>query len=163
MGETSVRLELVETSDRLEYLPYLVMADESESVVKEYIAEGQMFAIVGDSGSVIGVALFVEESKGVIELKNIALDPQFRRLGLGKQVINQAFEIFREQGLRKMMVGTANSSIANLAFYQKAGFRMVEIRKDFFSKYPEPIFEDGIQAVDMVMFERVLDESCSCS
>jgi len=132
------------------------MADESESVVKEYIADGQMFAILLDSDKVAGVALFVEESEGVIELKNIALDPQFRGLGLGKQVINLAFEIFREQGFRKMIVGTANSSIVNLTFYQKAGFRMVEIRKNFFLKYPEPIFEDGIQAVDMVVFEREL-------
>ncbi len=156
MGEISVRLQLVESSDRLKYLSYLVMADESESVVKEYIADGQMFAILLDSDKVAGVALFVEESEGVIELKNIALDPQFRGLGLGKQVINLAFEIFREQGFRKMIVGTANSSIVNLTFYQKAGFRMVEIRKNFFLKYPEPIFEDGIQAVDMVVFEREL-------
>ncbi|MEA3318549.1 MAG: GNAT family N-acetyltransferase [Bacillota bacterium] len=158
MGEMSVRLELAGSSDRLSFLPYLVMADESESVVKEYIAEGQMFAIVVGDDSVAGVALFVEESEGVIELKNIALDPEFRGRGLGKRIIDIAFEVFKRQGFRKMIVGTANSSIANLSFYQKVGFRMVEIRKDFFLKYPEPIFEDGIQAVDMVMFERVLDE-----
>ncbi|WP_404349298.1 GNAT family N-acetyltransferase [Sutcliffiella horikoshii] len=156
MGEHRVRLKLVDSSERLEYLPFLVMADESESVVKDYIAEGQMFAIIVGGDSVAGVSLFVEDSEDVIELKNIALDPQFRGLGLGKQVINLAFEIFREQGFRKMIVGTANSSIANLAFYQKAGFRMAEIRKDFFLRYPEPIFEDGIQAVDMVVFEREL-------
>lgn len=155
MGEINVRLQLVESSDRLKYFPYLVMADESERVVKEYIAEGQMFAIIVGGDSVAGVSLFVEDSD-VIELKNIALDPQFRGLGLGKQVINLAFEIFKGQGFRKMMVGTANSSIANLAFYQKAGFRMAGIRKDFFLKYPEPIFEDGIQAVDMVVFEKEL-------
>lgn len=158
MGKQSVQLQLIDSSDRLDYLPYLVMADESESVVKEYIAEGQMFAIIVDSGTVAGVALFLEEAEGVVELKNIALDPRFRGLGLGKQIINLAFEIFKGQGFRKMIVGTANSSIANLAFYKKAGFRMVEIRKDFFLKYPEPIFEDGIQAMDMVMFERVLSE-----
>ena len=158
MREQSVQLKLVEGSHRMEYLPFLVMADESESVVKEYIAEGQMLAIIVDSGTVAGVALFLEEAEGLVELKNIALDPQFRGRGLGKQVIDIAFEIFKGQSFQKMIVGTANSSIANLAFYQKAGFRMVEIRKDFFLKYPEPIFEDGIQAMDMVMFERVLSE-----
>ena len=158
MREMSIRLQLVGSSDRLEFMPFLVMADESEGVVKEYIADGQMFAIMVDSGPVAGVALFVEELAGVIELKSIALDPRFRGQGLGKQVLDMAFEVFREQGYRKMIVGTANSSIANLAFYQKAGFRIAEIRKDFFLKYPEPIFEDGIQAVDMVMFERELPE-----
>lgn len=55
-----------------------------------------------------------------------------------------------------MIVGTANSSIGNLAFYQKVGFRITEVKKDFFSKYPEPIFENGIQALDMIMFEKNL-------
>ncbi|WP_226682992.1 GNAT family N-acetyltransferase [Sutcliffiella horikoshii] len=158
MGEQSVRLVLVESLKRLEFLPYLVMADESESVVKEYIADGQMFAVIVGAESVAGVALFVEESADVVELKNIGLDPQFRGHGVGKKVIDLAFDIFKEQGFRRMIVGTANSSIANLAFYQKAGFRMVGIRKDFFLKYPEPIFEDGIQALDMVVFERELQE-----
>jgi ribosomal protein S18 acetylase RimI-like enzyme len=155
--ELSVQLQLVKSANRSEFLPYLLLADESESVVKEYIADGEMFAIIDDSGSVAGVALFMEESEGVVELKNIALDPQFRGRGLGKRVIALACELYRVEGFHKMIVGTANSSIANIAFYQKAGFRMAEIRKDFFLKYPEPIFEDGIQAVDMVMFELVLE------
>ncbi len=159
MGDMSVRLQRVESANRLGFLPYLLMADESERVVKEYIEAGEMYSIMDGAGLVAGVALFVEESEGVIELKNIALDPEFRGLGLGKQVVVQAFDIFREKGYRKMIVGTANSSIANLAFYQKVGFRMAEIKKDFFLDYPEPIFEDGIQAVDMVMFERVLEKS----
>ncbi|KMJ57236.1 acyltransferase [Bacillus sp. LL01] len=154
-----IQLISVDAGSRIDYMPFLLLADESESVVNEYIEEGDMYAIMFDVGSVhsvAGVALFVELPGKVIELKNIALDPQFRGLGLGKLVISEAFEIYQKRGFRKMIVGTANSSIANLAFYQKAGFRMMEIRKGFFLKYPEPIFEDGIQAVDMVMFERIL-------
>ncbi len=159
MKELNVQLQAVESANRLNYLPYLLLADESESVVEEYIGAGQMFAILDDGGSVAGVALFMEESEDVVELKNIALVPKFRGLGLGKKVIALACDMYREKGSRKMIVGTANSSIANLAFYQKAGFRMAEIKKDFFLKYPEPIFEDGIQAVDMVMFDLDLEKS----
>lgn len=158
MAEMSVQLQVVGNERRLELLPYLLLADESESVVKEYITAGEMYSIIHGGGSMAGVALFVEESEGVIELKNIALVPHFRERGLGKKVLALACEIYCEKGFHKMIVGTANSSIANIAFYQKAGFRLAEIRKDFFLKYPEPIFEDGIQAVDMVMFERLLKE-----
>ncbi|WP_248736981.1 GNAT family N-acetyltransferase [Neobacillus rhizosphaerae] len=76
--------------------------------------------------------------------------------GLGKLVVKEAFHLYKNKGLDKMIVGTANSSIDNLAFYQKLGFRMVEIKKDFFKNYPEPIFENGIRALDMVMFEKDL-------
>lgn len=34
--------------------------------------------------------------------------------------------------------------------------RMFDIRHDFFSAYPEPIIENGIRALDMVLFERFL-------
>lgn len=158
MREWNVELRSVERANRSKFLPYLLLADESERVVKEYISEGQMFEIIVDDDKVAGVALFMEESGDVVELKNIALDQKFRGHGLGKKVIASACDRYRVEGFRKMIVGTANSSIANIAFYQKAGFRMAEIRKDFFLKYPEPIFEDGIRAVDMVMFERVLEE-----
>lgn len=33
---------------------------------------------------------------------------------------------------------------------------MVEIKKDFFKNYPIPIYENGIRALDMVMFEKKL-------
>ena len=55
-----------------------------------------------------------------------------------------------------MIVGTANSSIDNIAFYQKLGFRMAEIKRDFFKAYPTPIFENGIIALDMIVFEKEL-------
>ena len=55
-----------------------------------------------------------------------------------------------------MIVGTANSSIDNIAFYQKLGFRMAEIKRDFFKAYPTPIFENGIRALDMIVFEKEL-------
>lgn len=55
-----------------------------------------------------------------------------------------------------MKVGTANSSISNIAFYQKAGYRLDSIQHDFFSNYKEPIFENGIQAIDLLYFSKEL-------
>lgn len=42
-----------------------------------------------------------------------------------------------------------------LALYQKCGFRMTGIDKDFFVRhYEEAIFENGIQVVDMVRLSQ---------
>ncbi|MFC7784083.1 GNAT family N-acetyltransferase [Rossellomorea sp. GCM10028870] len=151
----SVQLELIKPSDRSLYLPYLLLADESEKIVKQYMNAGDMYSICYGI-NIAGVVLFTFHSKQVVELKNIALDTAYRSKGIGKLVLNEACENYRRKGLHKMIVGTANSSIGNLAFYQKAGFRMAEIKRDFFKDYPEPIFEDGIRALDMVMFEKEL-------
>lgn len=151
----ALKLEEICLNERKNFMEYLLLADESEEIINEYIHEGDMFSILLEN-LVIGVALFIHESPCIVELKNIALLPEYRGRGFGKDIMNLAFEQYRRKSFQKMIVGTANSSIANLAFYQKAGFRIVGIRKNFFNKYPNPIYEDGIQAIDMIMFEKNL-------
>jgi hypothetical protein len=51
-----------------------------------------------------------------------------------------------------MVVGTGNSSIGNIIFYQKCGFRMDHVRKDYFWYYREPVFENGLRVRDMLVF-----------
>ncbi|MCH6269112.1 GNAT family N-acetyltransferase, partial [Neobacillus citreus] len=107
-------------------------------------------------GATAGVMLFTFHPDHVVEIKNMAISEKYQGMGIGKMAIKESFEVYRSRGFNKMIVGTANSSIANLAFYQKAGFRMSEIKKDFFKKYPDPIYENGIRALDMVLFEKNL-------
>ncbi len=68
-----------------------------------------------------------------------------------------AIEVAKSKGYRTIEVGTANSSIGQLAFYQKCGFRITGVDKDFFVRhYPEEIFENGIQCRDMVRLSQNL-------
>lgn len=150
-------LKIINREERPLFLDYLLLADESEAIVKQYINEGEMFSIHYE-GNIAGVVLFTFHPNDIVELKNIALVEDFRGRGMGKEVISEAFVIYQQQGFKQMIVGTANSSIANLAFYQKVGFRMTEIIKDFFKNYPTPIYENGIRALDMVMFQKDLRE-----
>ncbi|MFF2448369.1 GNAT family N-acetyltransferase [Neobacillus sp. NPDC058068] len=149
------QLKAIETEKRNSFLDYLLLADESEEIVREYINDCEMFAILC-AGQIVGVALFIFLQDGIVELKNIAIIEDYQGKGIGKLVIKESFDLYKMKGLNKMLVGTANSSIANLAFYQKLGFRMVEIKKNFFKKYPNPIYENGIRALDMVVLERDL-------
>ena len=149
-------LHPIQVGERYAYMEYLLLADESEEVVSNYIHEGDMFAIYVNQ-HVAGVALLSFLSEEVVELKNLAIDETYRGKGMGKSVIQEICSIYEQRGLGKIVVGTANSSIANIAFYQKVGFRIFDIKKGFFLGYPEPIFEDGIRALDMLMFERGLN------
>ncbi|UOQ95323.1 GNAT family N-acetyltransferase [Halobacillus shinanisalinarum] len=151
--EDSIKLTTIRK--RNNYLPYILLADETEDIIKEYINEGEMFSIEYN-GRIVGVCLFIFPSLLSVELKNFAIDSDYQGKGLGKLVVKKAFKLYKDKGLHDMVVGTANSSIANLAFYQKAGFRIDDIYKDFFARYPEPIYEDGIQALDMIRFRKKL-------
>lgn len=154
--ETNIQLFTVPIINRHLYMDLLLLADESKEIISGYINKGDMYAI-SDKDEVIGVVLFIFHADQIVELKNIALHANVRGEGLGKKIIAEAIQLYRLKNYKKMIVGTANSSIANIAFYQKAGFRLTEIKKGFFDKYPVAIYEDGIRAQDMIMFEKYLD------
>jgi len=147
-------IEKVEGS-RESYLSYLLLGDESEVAVRQYMNDGDLYAIkCGET--LAGVALLIAQSEEIIELKNIAVVQTFQGKGIGKEALNKMFVICKSQGFNNLLVGTANSSIDNIAFYQKSGFRMEAIEKDFFSNYPQPIYENGIRALDMIVFSKAL-------
>lgn len=143
------------TGERERYLSYLLLADENEAVVRNYMNKGELYAI-HFCEDLVGVALLIEHSETTIELKNIAIVSEFQGKGIGKIVLQIISDKYKAKGYTQVIVGTANSSIENIAFYQKAGFRMDKIKKDFFSSYSEPIYENGIRAIDMIVFSKVL-------
>jgi hypothetical protein len=51
-----------------------------------------------------------------------------------------------------LVVGTANSSLDNIAFYQRCGFRMDSVRRDHFTYVDPPVSEFGIPMRDMIVF-----------
>ena len=57
----------------------------------------------------------------------------------------------RSERCTVLEVGTANAGTGQLAFYQKCGFEIDGIDRDFFRRnYPDPIFENGIECRHMV-------------
>lgn len=92
-----------------------------------------------------------------MELVNIAVKESEQGKGLGKQLVIHAIEVAKSKGYRTIEVGTGNSSIGQIALYQKCGFRITGVDIDFFIRhYSEAIFENGIQCRDMVRFSQDL-------
>ncbi|MER2059906.1 MAG: GNAT family N-acetyltransferase, partial [Niallia sp.] len=90
-----------------------------------------------------------------IELINLAVAEDYQGKGLGKKLVFHALEKATQLGYKVMEVGTGNSSIGQLALYQKCGFRINHIDKDFFLKnYEEEIYENGIRCVDMIRLSQ---------
>ncbi|BCB03665.1 GNAT family N-acetyltransferase [Bacillus sp. KH172YL63] len=150
-----VKLNPVDPERVKDYMPLLLMADESEEIIMEYLYDGEVYAVESE-GHTVGVLIMTDVSSRVVEVRNMAVAPAYRGRGIGKMVLDQITSLYSGKGKRKIIVGTANSSIANLAFYQKAGFRLTCVKKDFFKRYPDPIYENGIRALDMVMMEKEL-------
>ncbi len=134
----------------------LLLADPSRKLVEEYIARGQCFVAKADEG-IVGVYVLLPTRSETIELVNIAVDEKHQGKGIGKRLVNHAVDNARLLGYKTIEVGTGNSSVGQLALYQKCGFRMTGIDRGFFLRhYSEQIFENGIQVVDMVRLSQDL-------
>jgi len=128
----------------------LLLADPSEQSVEKYIHKSEVYVAV-ENEDLIGVFVLLEIAPGKAELMNVAVAESHQGKGLGKALVLQAIEVAKMRGMQSVELGTGNSSIQQLALYQKCGFRMKEIHHDYFIvNYDEPIFENEIQCRDMV-------------
>lgn len=131
-------------------LELLLEADPSERLVLAYCRDGHCF-IAEQQQVIIGVFVLLALDDDTVEIKNIALAEKQRGKGLGKSLVLTALEEARKLGFRSVEIGTGNSSFSQLALYQKCGFRMKSIDRDFFVRhYDKPIFENGLPCRDMV-------------
>jgi ribosomal protein S18 acetylase RimI-like enzyme len=137
-------------------MPLLLLADPSEQLVLDYIRRGQCF-VAETEGNIVGVYVLLPTRPKTAEIVNIAVAPEHQGKGIGKQLVQHAIETTKQQGYQTIEIGTGNSSIGQLALYQKCGFRITGIDKDFFVRhYTEPILENGIPCRDMIRLAQDL-------
>ena len=142
------------TEGKKRYLPLLLLGDEQESMIDRYLEEGALY-IWKEGEETAGVCVVTDQGNGVLELKNIAVDPRFQRRGIGRAMIEALAKRYRGS-YRVLLAGTGEAP-STLGFYQHCGFTYSHRVKDFFLQYDHPIVEDGVQLKDMVYFQRTLE------
>jgi RimJ/RimL family protein N-acetyltransferase len=95
------------------------------------------------------------------EIIYLAVAPEQQGKGYGKAIISAVIGEAQRRQITRLVVGTGNSSLANIAFYQKCGFRMDHVRRDFYDYIQPPIREDGIPLRDMLVFSLDVEEFLS--
>lgn len=134
----------------------LLLADPSRKIVEDYLKRGECFVAELES-QVVGVYVLLPTRPETVELVNVAVAEKHHGKGIGKKLVMNAFHTAKEKGYKTIEIGTGNSSIGQLALYQKCGFRITGIDKDFFiTHYEEEIFENGIQCRDMIRLSQNL-------
>ena len=147
-----MEIKKVET-DKKRYLDLLLLADEQEDMVDRYLERGTMYVL--EDGGVKAECVVTDERNDVLELKNIAVEPDFQGKGYGKALIDFLIETYAGQ-YTVLQVGTGDSP-STIPFYEACGFRRHHLVKNFFTDhYDHPIYEGGVQLVDMVYLQREL-------
>lgn len=145
-------MEIIEVkTGKKDYLPLLLAADEQEDMIDRYLDRGTMYVLA--DGGVKAECVVTDEGDGVLEIKNIAVEPACRGMGYGKALIEYVAEKYRRQ-YSVLQVGTGDSPLT-VPFYERCGFVRSHVVKDFFvENYDHPIFECGRQLIDMVYLQR---------
>ena len=149
VARDSLRIERV-TELTSEDWQLLLMADPNRALVERYVERGLCFR-ASTGANIAGFAVLIRHDASTVELMNIGVDTARHGQGIGTGLLRHVMNSARDAGFLTMTVGTGNWPVDNLAFYQKAGFRIARIDPDYFTRnYPEPIIEDGICCRDRI-------------
>ena len=87
-----MKIYLIE-EDKRKYLPLLLLADEQESMIDRYLDRGTLYVLEDEkasdaardeedrTGNVKAVCVVTDEGEGVLEVKNLAVEPKSQRKG----------------------------------------------------------------------------------
>ena len=141
------------------WVELLELADEPEPL-RAYLDEGTLYGVVDAStGEPRAAVLVIDLDDGVSELRAVAVAESAQGTGVGSTVVDEVCARLRDRGVRRVVVGTATSGVRQLAFYQRLGFRLTHVERDFFTPekgYPADLEENGIPTRDMAWMDRDL-------
>lgn len=146
-----------------EEIPFnlLLLADPSKDLIEHYI-DNSMIYVAYSNDQTIGCFVLSELINKTIEIKNIAVAEEFQKRGIGTILLKDAIQKSKTKGFERIIIGTGNTSFGQLHLYQKAGFRIAQILKDYFiNNYKEPIWENGLQCKDKLVLTLDLKKSIS--
>ena len=142
-------------TNKKQYLSLLLLADEQENMIDRYLEQGTMYVLEDDG--VKAECVVTDEGSGILEIKNIATDPDWHGMGYGKALIEFIAEQYSGD-YSVLQVGTGDSPLT-IPFYEKCGFIRSHIITNFFAdNYDHLIIEDGVQLMDMIYLRRTLKE-----
>lgn len=144
-------LQVLENKKR--FLDLLLLGDEQENMIDRYLEDGDLFALYDDDLKAVCVVTRVDDN--TCELKNIAVYQQYQGQGYGTMLIRHISDYYNNR-YKTILVGTGEVP-SILQFYKHCGFELSHCVSNFFTdNYDHPMFEEGIQLVDMVYLKKSL-------
>ena len=149
--DTLVATELPR-AEREAVIPILLLAEPSRSALRWSLENLSDTVYSFDEGGELVGAATLRWNDEPAELVELAVARSRQGRGVGRRIVAWLVAEAERRAARAIEVGTRSTSLGNIAFYQKCGFRPAEVRRDYFWYYPEPVVENGILVRDMLVF-----------
>ncbi len=77
-------------------------------------------------------AIELKNGKRCLHILNIAVDPKFRGLGIGKTLLDASAEIACKKGVKCMVLEVGVFNERAIKFYEKYGFERIKLLKSYY-------------------------------
>lgn len=136
-----------------EPVPYdlLLDADPAKEIVDKYLPASAIYVALLDE-AIVGVYVLYPVDERSIEVKNIAVAERYQRMGIGVLMLSDAQQRSKVMGYSSLIICTGNISFVPLYIYQKQGFDITGIKRNYIvDNYPEPLYEHGIRVRHLIV------------
>ena len=96
--------------------------------------------VAESQGRIVGYMLYVLE-KGKIHLLNVAMLPEFRRKGIGKQLVAKIIAKLGSQRRTRIVLEVRETNLPAQIFFRSLGFLATGIMRDFHEATDEDAYE----------------------
>ena len=99
----------------------------------------------------IAVCVTVKLDPNTVEIKNLAVEAEYRRHGYGRRMLEY---VESQNSNKKIILGTGETP-STLRFYKSCGYSYSHRISNFFTdNYPAPIIEEGVTLRDMIYLKN---------
>ena len=153
-ASSNLTLAATELSARAHYavVSLLLLAEPSASALEWSLANLSDTIYRFDLGATLVGAATMRWRDDPSELVELAVGVEHQGHGVGRRIVEWLVAEGRRRGRRAIEVGTSSTSVGNIVFYQKCGFRPSAVRRDYFWYYRGEKRENGIPIRDMLVF-----------
>ena len=112
---------------------FTAFATEEKRLWYQFCVEKKPMFVFMHKGSIAGYYSLAMLENGNVELNNLSVLPEYRHLGIGEKLVNDAIENAKALGKDKMEIGIVEENVRLRNWYEKLGFVHTGTKKfDFF-------------------------------
>lgn len=107
---------------------------------RSYDAEKDSVWICEDKDKIIGFLLLMHRDEtAAAQLRYFYLEPEYRGIGLGNQLMQLFMDFLKEKGYKSAYLWTTNEQAAAAALYKRYGFELTEEKES--NEFGKPLVE----------------------
>jgi len=105
----------------------------SKRMLKHFMAQAGAECLVAVNEKEIIAFLLTEENPPLGHVMTLDVDEAHRRKGIGSLLLHESESNLRFRGVRTMLLETATTNEAGVAFWQRHGYRIEAVLKNYYS------------------------------